>query len=70
MQSKLDYKIHTKVVDLESLKNTQHSLAPPQFLETLSETALHIFTVFAKLFQNLLKTTKCQTISCFDKTTY
>jgi len=31
MQSKLDYKTHTKNVDLEPLKNTQHLLATPQF---------------------------------------
>jgi len=44
MQSKLDYKTHTKNVDLEPLKNTQHSLTTPQFPETPSETNLHTIT--------------------------
>jgi len=34
-QSKEDYKTHTKSVDIEPLKNTQHSLVTPHFLETL-----------------------------------
>jgi len=48
MQSKQDYKTHTKNVDLEPLKNTQHFLATPQFSETLFETDLHTIKVFIK----------------------
>jgi len=46
MQSKIDYKTHTKNVDLEPFKNTQHSLTTPQFPKTLFETDLHTITIF------------------------
>jgi len=35
---------HTKNIDLEPLKNTQHSRATPQFSKTLSKTILHSIT--------------------------